>query len=161
MRFSADGEIRYDDGGRLFSDPFTVGTYSIAGDLITVHGEGECAGEQFAMRAALPEAGVMNVVQNPSGQATCGFGANERRVLEQVLPTNNEYLAGLEISEREVADLRPAPNSVWLHGDWMAQGGGHVLRSWHPTGATTSRKGPVTWSTAAAGLWTLTQPSCD
>jgi hypothetical protein len=127
LRLSADGEIRYDDGGRLFSDPFTVGTYSIAGDLITVDLQGECAGEQFAMRAALPEAGVMNVVQTPSGQATCGFDANERWVLEQVLPTNNEYLAGLEISESEVADLRPPPNSVWLHGDWMAQGGGHVL----------------------------------
>ncbi len=81
---------------------------------------------QLAMRAALPEAGVMNV-QTPSGQAICGFDASEGWVLEQVLPTNNEYLAGLEISESEVADLRPPPNSVYLQGDWMAQGGGHVL----------------------------------
>ena len=36
MSFTADGAIRFDEAGRLFTSPAVDGTYAIDGDLITV-----------------------------------------------------------------------------------------------------------------------------
>ena len=139
LRFSTDGTVQLDDGGQLYSDPVAFGTYEITDDLITVTvdgGTGRCAGQRFGMRASLPEPGAMRFVHTQPGTGMCtpdrvmidaaptGPHTDVWWVLEQVLPTK-EGLATLDFS-REGPWKRPADSSA-LYGDWMAQGGGHVL----------------------------------
>lgn len=126
LRFRTDGEVFLDSGGMLYADS-VVGTYTIAGDLITVDVQGGPAGcvvpERLVLRASLPEAGALHVVHTEPITGTCISDSYERWVLEQVLPTQ-EGLAGLDFSGD---DFQPLADPSGLHGDWMAQGGGHVL----------------------------------
>ena len=58
MSFTADGAIRFDEAGRLFTSPAVDGTYAIDGDVITIEVDGGgagCAGQTFAMRASVPK----------------------------------------------------------------------------------------------------------
>jgi hypothetical protein len=137
VRFSPPNRISFDDGGRLFANPGIHGTYLIAGDLITVSVDGGtagCAGQTFAIRAALPEPGDMRFVHTQPGAGNCapefvqldaapGSYNDVSWVLEQVLPTE-KGLAGLDFSGDH---FRPVADTAALYGDWMAQGGGYVL----------------------------------
>ncbi len=128
LRFTADGEVRLDDGGRLYSDPKAVGSYQINDDLITLNldgGSAGCAGQTLAMRASLPELGAMHVVHTRPGTGGCETLEDAYWVLEQVLPTNSDFLRGLTVPDK--ADWRAPADLPSLHGDWQAEGGGHVL----------------------------------
>jgi len=141
MRFTSDGAVRFDDSGRLYSDPGATGTYRISGDLVTVTVDGGpagCAGQTFSMRASLPESGAMRVVHTRPGTGDCAPESvlidaaapvvtdDTLWILEQVLPTDNEYLAGLDNSGAPGWKPLQADKRT-LYGDWLAEGGGHVL----------------------------------
>jgi hypothetical protein len=134
MLFEQDGTMRSDNSGTLFSDPDVTGTYEVEGDLITVtmrSGPAKCVGEQFAVRASLPADGEMRFVHTGPAVDGCSPAQDERWVLDQVLPTNNEYRGEFEVPEE--ADWQSPTESASLYGDWMADltdrsgGGGHVL----------------------------------
>jgi hypothetical protein len=129
VQFATDGSFRATDRGRLFSDPAVRGTWVISGDLITVSVEGgtaDCAGQTWAILASLYKPGRLRFVQDQAAAPDCSYGPGERGALEQVLPTNNEWLAGLVLSTE--GPWKPtADRSALLYGDWMAEGGGHVL----------------------------------
>ena len=141
LKFTTDGAIQFDDGGQLYSNPSAIGTYEIAGDLITVTVDGGpagCAGQTLAMRASLPEPGAMRFVHTQPGTGNCApeevaieeeipvedaSGPQVWWALEQVLPTSQGF------AEFAVAGggYKPLSDKSALYGDWMAEGGGHVL----------------------------------
>jgi hypothetical protein len=129
VQFATDGAFRLTDRGRLFADPAVQGTWVIAGDLITVSVEGGtagCAGQTWTVLASVPKPGILRFVQDQAASPSCSYGPGERRALQQVLPTNNEWLAALDLST-EGPWKPPADRNASLYGDWMAEGGGHVL----------------------------------
>ena len=141
LKFTADGAIQFDDSGLLYSNPSAIGTYEIAGDLITVTVDGGpagCAGQTFAMRASLPGPGAMRFVHTQPGTGNCApqelplppelpveeaAGPNVWWVLEQVLPTSQGFAEFAAAG----GGYRPLSDKSVLYGDWMAEGGGHVL----------------------------------
>ena len=141
LKFTADGAIQFDDGGLLYSNPSAIGTYEIAGDLITVTVDGGpagCAGQTFAMRASLPGPGAMRFVHTQPGTGNCAPrelplpselqvedapGPHVWWVLEQVLPTSQGFAEFAAAG----GGYRPLSDKRVLYGDWMAEGGGHVL----------------------------------
>ena len=162
LRFRTDGNVSLDSLGRLYADS-VVGTYTIEGDVITVditgvkNGPAGCVVPQdLAMRASQPEAGLLHVVHTQPVTGTCLSDQGERWVLQQVLPTNNEGMAGLDFSGD---DFQPLANPSALNGDWMAQGGGHVLELTSVPSAAPN--GGVYYVAAASGdvvdhgRWTL------
>ena len=89
MRFSPPDLVSFDVDGRLFENPGVQGRYAIDGDLITVTVDGGpagCGGQQFAMRASLPDEGLMHFVHTQPGTGACSSTQDERWVMEQVLP---------------------------------------------------------------------------
>ena len=141
LKFTADGAIQFDDSGLLYSNPSAIGTYEIAGDLITVTVDGGpagCAGQTFAMRASLPGPGAMRFVHTQPGTGNCApqelplppelpvedaAGPNVWWVLEQALPTSQGFAEFAAAG----GGYRPLSDKSVLYGDWMAEGGGHVL----------------------------------
>ena len=88
LRFSPPNLVSFDNGGLLFESPAVQGTYAIAGDLITVSVDGGyagCGGQEFAMRASLPQEGELRFVHTQPGTGNCAPG-NERWSLQQVHP---------------------------------------------------------------------------
>jgi hypothetical protein len=89
VRFSPPNLVSFDNGGLLFESPAVHGTYGIAGDLITVHVDGGyagCGGQEFAMRASLPQEGQLRFVHTRPGTGNCAPSQNERWSLQQVRP---------------------------------------------------------------------------
>ena len=128
--FRADGTLRIDQHGTLFSQPVTTGTYEIAGDEITMAmdtGPIGCAGETYAMRASLPETGDLRFIPAEEGDGSCSTVPHWRGDFEQTLPTNSQFLAGLRTSRQEMHAMRPPARASLLHAEWMAQGGGYLL----------------------------------
>jgi hypothetical protein len=128
MRFSAPDVISIDDGGRLFDNPGVHGTYVIAGDLITVSvddGPAGCGGQEFAMRASLPEPGALHFVYTQLGSDGCATTTrDERWVMEQVLPASR-FMTGLVFSTE--TGWQPLVGKNALYGVWLAERGGYVL----------------------------------
>lgn len=135
LRFRTDGTVFFTSAGKVYSDP-VVGNYTLDGDLITIDVQtspsGCTAGENFTMRASQPETGVLHVAHTKPVTGTCLSDQDDRWVLEQVLPTNGKELVGLDFSG---AVFQPLPKLSSLHGDWMAQGGGHILEITPEAGA--------------------------
>jgi hypothetical protein len=153
VSFTVDGEVRFDDSGRLLGDGAAViGSYELADDLVTVHvenGKAECDGQSFAMRAALPQSGRLRLLHTQPGTGNCSAALNERWELEQVLPTN-EDLKGLKVPNGGA--WAPPENLDVLRGTWMAEGGGHVLElTPEGTYAVADDSGDV----VDRGLWSL------
>jgi len=127
MRFAPPDLVSFDRGGRLFENPGVQGRYEIDGDLITITvdgGEAGCGGQQIAMRASLPEPGILRLVHTRPGTANCGAAQGERWVMEQVLPAGPS-IAGLVLSTE--SGWQPLSDETRLHGTWFTEGGGHVL----------------------------------
>jgi len=127
MRFSPPNVISFDDGGRLFHNPGVRGTYVITGDLITVSVDGGpagCGGQEFAMRASLPEQGALRFVHTQPGTGNCAPEQNETWVMEQVLPSSS---AMAELVFSTEPGWQPLSDKNALYGAWLAEGGGHVL----------------------------------
>ncbi|HET7735037.1 MAG TPA: hypothetical protein VFK52_03620 [Nocardioidaceae bacterium] len=130
VRFTTDGEIRVDNRGLLLTNPGVLGTYTIAGDLITVNGTAGvagCAGEQWAMRASLPAPGMLHTVATLSGVEACTSPPNEQMTLQQVLPPNPELRAELEAAGQDSAAMTSLRGESQLYGDWVAQDGQYLL----------------------------------
>lgn len=129
VRFSAPDSIYIDDSGQLFHDPGGVGTYQITEDMIIVRLDGggaDCAGQEFALQASIPEPGSLNLLGTDGAiVGNCLPDRAERWVLHQVLPTNNEGMAALVFSKDK--GWAPVESGSSLHGVWMAEGGGYVL----------------------------------
>ena len=131
MRFSAPNVVSFDNGGRLFHNPAIQGTYVISGDLITVSVDGGpagCGGQEFAMRASLPEPpvgpGALRLVHTQPGTVNCASVQDERWVMEQVAPASPS-MAGLVFSTE--SGWQPLVGKSALYGVWLAEGGGYLL----------------------------------
>jgi hypothetical protein len=125
MRFSPPNFISFDNSGVLFDNPAVQGTYVVEGDLITVSVDGGyagCGGQEFAMRASLPQEGGLRFVHTQPGTGNCAPG-NQRWSLQQVLPTS-EAMAELQVPPS--GDWQPL-GTTSLDGVWFAAGGGYLL----------------------------------
>jgi hypothetical protein len=129
LLFRGDGTVHVDVHGSVFSDPLIQGTYEIEGDSISVTAEAAdgtgCGSTGFVLRASLPRAGYMRSVRTdePSG----GCDPMEKALpeaWEQVLPTSKDMSRWIFSGEHGWA---PLTDDAELHGDWMAEGGGHIL----------------------------------
>lgn len=126
VRFTAPDRIAFDDRGTIYSDPAVSGRYVVSGDLITftvTGGYARCDGQTFEMRASLPEPGALRFVPL-SGFGNCATEQDDRWVLERALPTA-PALADLDVIP--AGGWQPLPRPGFLHGVWLADGGGRVL----------------------------------
>lgn len=120
--FKEDGTMRFDNAGTLYSDPAVTGTYTIQGDTVAMNirtGPAECIGERFVMRTSLSAVGEIHAVHSRPASAGCSPMLGERWVMQQVLPTYNNELAGLAFSSG--GDWQTPADRDSLYGDWMAQ----------------------------------------
>jgi hypothetical protein len=127
VRFAAPDAISFDTSGQILGDPGVHGTYGLIGDLITVSVDGGptgCGGQEFAMRASVPEPGVLQVAHTQPGDGSCAQTQDERWVLEQVLPSG-PIMSSLVLSNER--GFEPLAGRDALHGFWMAEGGGRGL----------------------------------
>ena len=167
--FTADGQVRYDDTGRLTDDPLVSGSYAIEGDLITVEvddGQAGCSGQTMAFRGAMNTGGGVDLVPVDAEPLSCGRPARTQWVLERVLPAH------------VYADFVVPPGNRWdaptgreaLVGTWLA-GGAHYIIELLADGrfTTIAGSGEVvdrgTWTDASSTtMLTLTSsadsPSC-
>lgn len=127
VRFDMRGAVRFDDQGRLFSDPLASGTYALDGDRVTVtitdHDQARCLRRQVAIRASFPEPGTMRFVLSDTPEACVPMPPGEG-VLEQVLPTSRQMA---ELALSAARGWQPLSKQTLLHGVWLAEGGGHLL----------------------------------
>ena len=127
LKFDADGDVRFDDHGTLFSQPATTGTYAIEGDVISVTTttapRTECTGITFRVRASSPEPGILRFVRSDPAN-TCPQILPGRGALEKALPTS-PVMAGLVFSQD--TGWQPVSGTDTLLGVWLAEGGGHLL----------------------------------
>ncbi len=126
LLFRRDGTVQVDSDGTLYSDPLVTGTYEIDGDEVTVNTDpGTAAGcsEGFVLRVSIPEVGSMRSVRaDPDGD--CPPMEAGQEVWEQVLPASPAMNSWKFSFER---GWRPVRDAGTLEGDWLAEGGGHVL----------------------------------
>lgn len=125
VRFQTDGTVQFSDRGAVISDPVTTGTYTIDGDEITVTASDSpgCVGPEWTMRAALPDAGAVSIVLPERHFGTCEKVATSI-VLHHVIPTGSTLT---DLDNSELRGWQPVTGEKWLHGDWMAEGGGYLL----------------------------------
>lgn len=126
MRFAAPDLVTWDDGGRLFEGPGVQGRYAIAGDQITITVDGGpagCGGQELAMRASLPEPGIMHFVYTRPGTGACFTTPSERWAMERMLPTGiyGSYTVSGETGWGPLAD------KSLLHGSWFTEGSEYVI----------------------------------
>jgi hypothetical protein len=128
LKFGADGSVRFDDQGTLFSRPATTGTYVIDGDRITVTttqgAQQSCAGTRYEMRASLASIGLLHFVNRAPATPCSPLPPAARGALEQVLPPSPT-----------ISDMHFMPDDPWqplsdptlLPGVWTGEGDAHVL----------------------------------
>jgi hypothetical protein len=127
LSFDADGNVSFDDRGQLFSSPAVVGHYAVERDVITIWvigGAAGCEGQEIHMRASLPAPGAGRIVQTEPGSGACAPEQNGRWALEQELPTSPDLRELVFSSDK---GWEPVSDPTTLHGDWQAEGGGHIL----------------------------------
>jgi hypothetical protein len=128
MSMAADGTIRLDDTGRLFSEqPAVLGTYALDGDLITLDvsdGLAGCGGQSIVMRASVPEPGILRLFHREPGTGSCTPEQNGQWVMERVLP---QIFGGLSGVGFDGTSWRPPAGVEDIIGDWFPQGGGAFL----------------------------------
>jgi hypothetical protein len=121
-QFTADGQVRYDDKGRLSEDPLVTGTYDISGKRITVEvdgGQAQCAGRTLVWRAVVNSAGGLNVLPTDEGADGCGRPYQVQWVLEQMLPQPDD---GASFDVPRGDDWPPPTSRGALVGIWWAVG---------------------------------------
>jgi hypothetical protein len=126
MRFSPSGTVEFDELGQLLGEPTYEGTHEITGDLISIDVVGGTGGwvGASAMRASLPEPGLMRFVPTASGSGSCTFAQiGVWGTWEQVLPAGPAF-TGLKFGDE--LPWRSSPDRS-LFGMWAAEGGGYVL----------------------------------
>jgi len=128
IRFSPSGTVRMDELGQLLGHPGFAGTYEITGDVISINVDGGdvgCVGAEFAMRASLPQPGLMRFVPTASGTGKCTFSQiGAWGAWERVLPAGPAF-THLKFGAKLPWQSWPDRDS--LLGMWAAEGGGYVL----------------------------------
>lgn len=153
VSFNEDGTVQFSNQGAVISGWDAKGTYTIDGDEITVdltRTLNTCVlDESFAMRAGLPDAGLLNLVIPGERLGTCDDLASTI-TLEHVLPTGSTLA---ELDNTGLRGWQPLTKQRLLYGDWMAEGGGYLLEI-----ARDGRYYVVHESTDLVdeGTWTLT-----
>jgi hypothetical protein len=130
LRFTSAGRVSLDEGGQLFGDPDVTGTYSMDGDRITVDidgGTAGCEGQALVLRASVPDESHLRVVGDQPAASDCSFRAIGYWTLEGLLPTIDLYADESFVPQPSDVDFRPVESATYLPGDWMANGGGHML----------------------------------
>ncbi|MBK5307046.1 MAG: hypothetical protein JJD92_10195 [Frankiaceae bacterium] len=126
VQFREDGTVRFDEQGTLFSRPVTTGTYVIAGDAINVtitsDAQQSCIGSTFAIRAAMPEVGLLRFARTASDP--CVPMPPGRGALDQLLPSSPTTE---ETRFSQETGWAPLSDNTVLSGVWLAEGGGHLL----------------------------------
>ena len=169
MRFSPPDLVSFDVDGRLFENPGVQARYAIDGDVITVTVDGGtagCGGQQFAMRASLPDEGAMHFVHTQPGTGACSSAQDERWVLEQVLPMAPSIDDVVLSTESGWQPLRDRSS---LFGSWFAEGGEHVLEldpsgEYHVAGGSGEQVDYGEWSLEGSRLTLTSWPdstTCD
>ena len=127
LQFKADGTVRMDDRGTLFSQPVATGTYTIDGDALSLTTTGgdraPCVGTTRTVRASFPEPGTMRFVRSDTA-STCSHLNFGPGALEKILPTS-DHMAELILSRDR--GWQPVSDTATLLGVWLAEGGGHLL----------------------------------
>jgi hypothetical protein len=135
LKLGADGSVRFDDQGTLFSHPATTGTYAIDGNVITVtttqSAQQSCVGTTYAMRASLPKVGALRFISSQATASACSPLPVGRGELERVLPTAASLA---ELVRSTDPGWKPLSGKGTLYGIWLAERGGHVLEM-DPDGA--------------------------
>lgn len=154
--FGADGSVRFEAEGQVYSHPNAVGSYEIDGDRINVTiSESEqtgCASAELTLRGSLPGPGVMRLAEASDSASPCSFlTPGERWVLEHILPADNEGVN--DFRPRPAEDWMPVTDPSILRGDWVAVGGGGHVLELTPEGtyAVATGSGEV----VDRGRWTL------
>jgi hypothetical protein len=128
VKFGADGTVRFDEHGMLFSHPSTTGSYAVTGQLITVtlaaHPQSTCVGTTLQIRASLPEAGLLRFLPD-AASASCSPLGPGKGAFEQLLPTNNKNLSTLVFSTDKAWTALPSKDD--LYGIWLAERTGFLL----------------------------------
>jgi hypothetical protein len=127
IRFSPPDTVSSDNSGRLFDAPAFVGTYEIAGDVISISVDGGaagCAGDTFAMRASMAKPGVMRFVPTQAETGRCSLVPDQWGAWEHVLPAGPSF-AHFHFPNKMNWEPWPGPRS--LYGMWAAEGGGYAL----------------------------------
>ena len=131
IRFGVDGAVRFDPAGALWSDPLDTGSYAIEGKQITITTAGDkipaCRGAETVLSAAHTGEGSMEMVYDSGTDTACSPLPGTSWVMEQVLPTRFVGFLGLRLTAGEVRAMEPPTDQSLLPGDWVAQGGGHLL----------------------------------
>ena len=153
MSVTADGRIRFDAAGRLFSDPAVLGTYELNGEVITVDvdsGSAGCRGETLMLRAAHDaDIGLLRMV-NVDVPCLAGPALGFRQEWEQVLPANGTFLRGLVVDDG--GEWEPPAGLDSVNGVWYSPGEDHVLELL-PTGDYTVVDAAA--EIVDEGLWSL------
>jgi hypothetical protein len=169
MRFAPPDLVSFDVDGRLFENPGVQGRYAIDGDLISVSVDGGpagCGGQQFAMRASLPDQGAMHLVHTQPGTGACSRAQDERWVMEQVLPMSPSFADFVLSTE---TGWQPLSDKSALYGSWFAEGGEHVLEldrngEYHVAGGSGEQVDYGEWSLRGSRLTLTSWPdstTCD
>jgi hypothetical protein len=132
--FSADGAFAFEDYGE-FGSPAVLGTYEIAGDVVTLHVGGEVCqvGDEIIWRARVTDDGRLNMVitQDAPGES-CGAAEGARTSFTRVSPVSP---AGRAIAAQEPgAEAERLSRSSQLSGVWLGQDTGDLISfSWDGT----------------------------
>jgi hypothetical protein len=128
VKFDDNGTVSFDEQGTVFSRPVTSGTYTIAGNVITVtttnDAQANCVGTTYALRAVLDNDSNLRFIPSPATPGPCAPLPVGRGALEHVLPAG-PAVTGLVFS----GDPGWGPLTVKesLYGVWTAERGGYVL----------------------------------
>lgn len=147
------GYVTLDSGGQSLTDPDVVGSYEVAGNLISItvtdgsiDGGPECFGQDIVLRASLVAAGRVRYSLTETTAGDCWAGGDQG-TLERVLPTNPDLMEYVVPVDGDWIPARPAN----MTGLWMAQGGGSVIE-FSPDGRYVAQDSRGVRDT---GRWTL------
>jgi hypothetical protein len=129
LRFTPDGTFAFDAGGDL-ATPDVLGTYKVTGRMITFTSGprgAACPNDTFGWEAGIPEDGRMDWVFVQSGRwANCSVEIGTEWTLTRVSPVSGAG-SGIKAEDRQGTG-RPPVDWGALHGTWLQEGTGRLLR---------------------------------
>jgi hypothetical protein len=148
--FTADGDFRYDETGRLSAHPRAYGTFALDGDTISVDidgGSAGCAGKTIALRGVVSAEGPIHVLPVGTDPSRCGAPFAAQWVLEPVLPAGyfSQYSNGPGVNWEP-----PADHDAML-GNWYDPMDGYLVElredgTYSTITGTTTLSDRGTWS---------------
>jgi len=127
--FRADGTVIFDDKGHLDTSPAVAATYQLHGRTISFRvgrGTAVCTpGDTWAWQAGLPDEGRLKAVTVEDGTGICSEGIGSELTFTRVSPLSPFFELAYPTPSAHAA---PPPDEVALHGIWLLQGSGSLLR---------------------------------